>query len=59
MPGSTYKAGDAAYVTTAGTTQWIPFPMVWGDAGPTNWVLSNVKNTDHNERKMAVVAIIA
>jgi hypothetical protein len=57
VPGSTYKAGDAAYVTTTGASSWSPYPLVWGDTGPTNWVLSNVKNTNHNERKMAVVAI--
>jgi hypothetical protein len=57
VPGSTYKAGDAAYATAAGATQWIPSPMVWGNAGPANWGLYNVKNTNRNERKMAIVAI--
>jgi hypothetical protein len=58
-PGSTFKANDAAFVSTAGTTSWAPFPRDWVDPSPTNWVLSNVKNSDQNDRRMAVEAIQA
>jgi len=57
VPGSTYKAGDAAFVATTGATSWIPFPFVWIENAPPNWVLSNVKNMNHKERKIVVEAI--
>ncbi len=56
-PGGTFKKNDAAFASTMGATRWAPYPRGWVDPLPTNWVESNVKNSDHNDRRMAVEEI--